>query len=67
MSWVVQCPKHGSVVEDYHFQALHQLEHHSKKICEINEDSSFLFESFEQEMWEIREEKLLESLDLLDN
>lgn len=67
MAWVVQCPTHGAVIEDYHFEALRKLELHSKKTCDIKKDSAFLFELKEQEMWEKREEKLLDSLELVDN
>jgi len=47
MSWIVQCPKHGIVVEEYHFEAMRKLELHSKKKCDFKHDSSFLFESKE--------------------
>jgi len=35
MSWVIQCPKHGIVIKEYHFEALHSLECHSKKTCSL--------------------------------
>ncbi|MBS1267711.1 MAG: hypothetical protein MAG458_00423 [Nitrosopumilus sp.] len=47
MSWVVQCPKHGVVVEEYHFEALHSLEFHSKKTCSLKKERTFLFEQIE--------------------
>lgn len=44
MSWVIQCPKHGAVIEEYHFQALRELELHTKEKCNFKDDVSFLFE-----------------------
>lgn len=48
MSWVVQCPKHGAVVEGYHFQAFRELELHSTEKCDSKNNLSFLFELKEQ-------------------
>lgn len=55
MSWVVQCPKHGVVVEEYHFEALHSLEFHSKKTCSLKKERTFLFEQIEWIICEIKE------------
>lgn len=67
MAWVVQCPKHGEVIEEYHFEALRKLELHSKKICDIKNHKTVLYELKRQEIWERKEENLLNSLDLKDN
>jgi len=67
MSWVIQCPKHGIVVKEYHFEALHSLEFHSKKTCSLKKERTFLFEQIEQTIWEAKEERLLDSKELADN
>lgn len=67
MAWVVQCPKHGAVIEEYHYEALRKLEIHSKKNCDFKNYKTVLYELKEQDMWEKREENLLNSLDLKDN
>ena len=68
MAWVVQCPKHGKVLEDYHFEALKKLELHSKEEREYEEiEKTFLYEAEEQTIWEAKGEKLMSCVELRDN
>ncbi|MDH3312179.1 MAG: hypothetical protein OEM28_03410 [Nitrosopumilus sp.] len=68
MAWVIQCPKHGKVLEDYHFEALKKLELHSKEEREYEEiEKAYLYEIEEQTIWEAKGEKLMSCVELKDN
>ena len=67
MAWVIQCPKHGVVLEDYHFEAIQKLEIHSNEDCGVSGIKTLLYEKRAQTKWEAREECLLDSKELQDN
>ncbi|WP_067959275.1 hypothetical protein [Nitrosopumilus sp. Nsub] len=66
MSWLIQCPKHGAIIEEYHFKALKKLKIHSTKKCEIIQDVAFLIEYKKHGICE-RIEEQLDSIELLDD
>lgn len=43
MSWIVQCPKHGRITKEYHFEALRELDSHSGEE-KISSDPCVLYE-----------------------
>ncbi len=44
MSWVIVCPNHGRLIEEYHVDALHQLDIHSNEQDKSKFGKTFLYE-----------------------
>ena len=45
MVWVIKCPNHGKLFEEYHIDALHQLELHSQEHEKPGRGIPFLYET----------------------
>ena len=69
MAWVVQCPKHGKVIEEYHYDAIKKLELHSEEKRESGEqDKTILYELDEEQIrWEDREERIMSCSETMNN